>query len=99
MKSKKTKGGAGSTSPASAGSPRRPPCALMTASAAMHADCAALKKLTEAGMEVVVVQDADFEASLRIVEKVRRSTLRSFRKTANVPVRRSGAAPGENDGH
>lgn len=53
---------------------RRPPCALMTASAAMHADCAALKKLTEAGMEVVVVQDADFEASLRIVEKVRRET-------------------------
>ena len=53
---------------------RRPPCALMTASAAMHADCAALKKLTEAGLEVVVVQDADFEASLRIVEKVRRET-------------------------
>ena len=59
---------------AAAGSPRRPPCALMTASAAMHADCAALRKLTEAGMEVVVVQDADFEASLRIVEKVRRET-------------------------
>jgi hypothetical protein len=64
---------AGSSAPA--GSPRRrPPCALMTASAAMHADCAALKKLTEAGMEVVVVQDADFEASLRIVENVRRET-------------------------
>lgn len=55
-------------------SPRRPPCALMTASAAMHADCAALKKLTDSGMEVVVVQDTDFEASLRILEKVRRET-------------------------
>lgn len=60
--------------PASDPSVRRPPCALMTASAAMHADCAALRKLTEAGMEVVVVQDADIEASLRIAEKVRRET-------------------------
>ncbi len=61
-----------------AGSPKRPPCALMTASAAMASDCAALHKLTQAGMEVVVVQDCDFESSLRVIEKVRRQTLRAF---------------------
>lgn len=42
---------AGEPSSPAACSPIRPLCALMTASAAMHADCAALRKLTEAGME------------------------------------------------
>lgn len=61
-----------------AGSPKRPPVALMSASAAMAADCKALHKLTQAGMEVVVVQDCDFEKSLRIIEKVRRQTKAAF---------------------
>ena len=44
----------------------------------MAADCKALHKLTQAGMEVVVVQDCDFEKSLRIIEKVRRQTKAAF---------------------
>ena len=56
----------------------RPPVALMTASAAMTEDCAALKKLSESGYEVVVVKDDDFEKSLGLVEKVRRETLSAF---------------------
>lgn len=78
---KKSKRGSGKTAPRC--SPIRPRCALMTASAAMHADCAALRKLSDAGLEVVVVQDADFEAALRIVEKVRIETLAAFRSAAN----------------
>jgi D-aminopeptidase len=62
-------------------SPRRPPCALMTASAAMQADCDALKKIAEAGYEIVVVPDADFEASAIILESVRRETLAAFNNT------------------
>ena len=84
----------GCSAPPACSPPRRPPCALMTASAAMHADCAALKRLTEAGMEVVVVQDADFEASLKIVEKVRRQTLKAFKGVANAVLR--GECPGKN---
>lgn len=49
----------------------RPPCALMTESAAKGSSCAALKKLAKAGCEIVVVRDKDFEASLRIIEKIR----------------------------
>ena len=73
----------GCSAPPACSPPRRPPCAIMTASAAMHADGAALKKLSEAGMEVVVVQDQDFEAALRIAEKVRRETLKAFKRVAN----------------
>jgi len=58
----------------SAGSLRRPPCALMTASASMEADCAALKKICDAGYEVIVVQDSDLEGSLRVIERVRAET-------------------------
>ena len=62
-----------------AGSPtrlvrHRPPCALMTASAAKDSNCAALKILAKAGIEIVVVRDCDFEASLRIIERVRWKT-------------------------
>lgn len=53
---------------------RRPTCALMSVSTCTEADCAALKKLTDAGMEVVVVQDKDFEAALKLIEKVRWQT-------------------------
>lgn len=53
---------------------RRPPCALMSVSTCTEADCAALRKLTDAGMEVVVVQDKDFESALKLIEKVRWST-------------------------
>lgn len=70
-------------------SPSRPPCVLMTASAAMQADCAALRKLVESGVEAVVVQDADFENSLRIIEQVRRSTPGSVCETANIYERSS----------
>lgn len=65
---------------------RRPPCVLMTASAALHADCDTLKKLGDAGHEIIVVQDADFEASARVLEKVRRETLAAFNETANKPA-------------
>jgi hypothetical protein len=65
---------------------RRPPCVLMTASAALHADCDTLKKLGDAGHEIIVVQDADFEASARVLEKVRRETLAAFNETANKPI-------------
>lgn len=56
----------------------RPPVALMTASTAMTEDCSALKKLGESGYEVVVVQDSDFERSLKMLEKVRRESLSAF---------------------
>ena len=62
---------------------KRPPCAIMTVSAVMEADCAALKKIVDAGMEVVVVPDKDFEEACRIVEKVRRETLAEFKKEAD----------------
>lgn len=65
---------------------RRPPCVLMTASAALHADCDTLKKLGDAGHEIIVVQDADFEASARVLEKVRRETLAAFNETATKPT-------------
>ena len=61
---------------------KRPPQAVMTASAAMQHECAALRKLGEAGWEIVVVPDESFEAYLRIVEEVRRNTLAKFKEEA-----------------
>jgi len=46
----------------------------MSVSTCTEADCAALRKLADAGMEVVVVQDKDFESALKLIEKVRWST-------------------------
>jgi len=40
----------------------------------MEADCAALKKICDAGYEVIVVQDSDLEGSLRVIERVRAET-------------------------
>lgn len=68
--------------PGSGTDKKRPPVALMTASAAMHEDVAVLKKMADAGYEVVIVQDADFEKSLKIVEKVRKDSLREFQRIA-----------------
>jgi len=53
------------------GSLRRPPCVIMTKSVVISEDGAALKKMCEAGFEVVVVMDGDLEETLRIVETVR----------------------------
>lgn len=55
---------------------RRPPCALMTASAALSANSKAIKKLAQAGFEIVVVKDEDFDGALRSIEKVRRSPIK-----------------------
>jgi len=71
----------------------------MTASAAMHANCAALRKLSKAGWEVVVVRDADFEASLRIIERVRRQTLVAFNTKANNVLTVSGGRETTNANH
>lgn len=46
----------------------------MSVSTCTEADCAALRNLTDAGMEVVVVQDKDFESALKLIEQVRWST-------------------------
>ena len=54
------------------GSIRRPPCALMSKSAAIAEDSMALRKMCDAGFEVVVVLDADIEETLRIIERVRK---------------------------
>ena len=80
--SKDVKPASGCTGPSDC-SPRRAPVALMTASAAMQADCAALKKLADAGYEIVVVQDDDFEAAARVLKTVRRKTLAQFNAVAN----------------
>jgi len=61
---------------------KRPPVALMTASAAINDDCGSLKKIADAGYEVVVVRDEDFEQSLKVLEKVRLETLEAFKKVA-----------------
>jgi glycosyltransferase involved in cell wall biosynthesis len=45
----------------------------MTKSAAISEDGASLKKMCEAGFEVVVVMDGDLEETLRIVEAVRQN--------------------------
>ena len=52
---------------------KRPPCVLMTSTAAQSRNCAALKALLAAGADVVVVSDADLEAAVRIVEQIRGS--------------------------
>ena len=42
----------------------------MTVSTVNDADVSAIKKLIKAGMEVVVVQDKDFDKALRVFKKL-----------------------------
>lgn len=64
---------------------RRPPCALMTASAAIFMDCKALHRIVALGFDVVVVRDEDFGPSLRVVEQVRKETAAAWKPAADEP--------------
>lgn len=57
--------------------PKRKPVALFTVSAVNAADVKAIKKLISAGMEVVVVQDKDFDKAMLIFEDLRNRRLES----------------------
>ena len=50
--------------------PRFKQTVLMTVSTVNDADVSAIKKLIKAGMEVVVVQDKDFDKALRVFKKL-----------------------------
>lgn len=51
---------------------KRPPCVLFSVKEANETDVAVLKKLGDAGCEIVVVQEHHFEEALKCIERVRR---------------------------
>jgi len=52
----------------------RPACVLFSVRDANETDVAVMKKLADAGCEIVVVQEAHFDAAFKAIEAVRRRT-------------------------
>jgi hypothetical protein len=57
--------------------PKRPPCVLFSVNEANETDVEVMKKLCDAGYEIVVVQEENFEKALKIIESVRKESIMS----------------------
>lgn len=60
---------------------RRPPCALFSVKEITEREVEAIKRLSDAGYEVIMVGEEHFETALRCIERVRKPVLDPATKT------------------